>query len=176
MNRIDIQLLLYEEQIKHKSEIESQIRFPISAIVLLVASVAYVLEKTSAITTMLSVGAWFFVGEAILFLVSGLGILNTLYYLSKAYNRHFTGFEYAYLPLARDIYEDGAINEEGSMDEYFEHRLAEVSTINARINEFRSGQLHKAKVRLIATMTTIVVFEVLLIVAFILKGVNNVGV
>jgi hypothetical protein len=168
---------IHDFELSRKAEFERSLAFPLSIVALLSASMAFVMEKVGRVTLLIEFSTPVFVLECLLFVSAACALFATLFFIAWAYHRIPKGYEFASLPFADDIekylrqFDQLPIDvQEVKAKDLIMAYYVEVASINAAVNDYRTGRLHRAKVSLLFATFAVLTFDAIAVGVVILKN------
>lgn len=158
---------LHNRELARRKEIEDSVNIPIALITLLIGLITYYLKDEKLFLEVYHI--------KILLILIIISLLISSFFIAKSYNNLFKGFEYAYLPLPKQLFDyeielksyytivDKTGEEE--FEAYLKENFAFIAELNKIINDKRSYNLYLSKKCILVSL----MFSLILILSYLIK-------
>ncbi|KAF2518013.1 hypothetical protein [Flavobacterium foetidum] len=146
---------LHNRELTRRKEVEDGVNIPIGLITLLIGLISYFTKDESVFLKN------YYVKALIILMI--IFLLISSFYIARAYNGLFKGFEYENLPLSKklldyeneveDYNKDAEESEKINFEDYLKNNFAEMAEHNKIINDERSVNLHLSKKYIFLSVT-----------------------
>lgn len=157
---------LYQAERKRRLDIDNSLNIPIVILTGLVGLLYFVLSKSSHITSLYSLTI-----IKSCSILSIFSIASSLFFLTRAFNNWFKGFNYLALPRPSELktYQDELVkynqqvskNDKVKFNDYLIGKYIEFADNNTQINDFRGVNLFYSRIAIILSLF-LVLFSIII--------------